>query len=132
MDLAFSDGALDAAVGLYSIIHLLRDEQKELLRRIGRWMRSGGWLLVNFAGKEIEGSVQMGWLEEEQEVKESQNAMYWSSWGPADSRRLVQEAGFRIEVEEIDVKEGRDTDFSPTTGFAFVNPPFIPYTCPSM
>ncbi|KAJ7289452.1 methyltransferase domain-containing protein [Mycena rebaudengoi] len=111
MDLAFSDGALDAVVGLYSIIHLPRKEQRELLRRIGRWVRSGGWLLVNFAGKEIESSVQMGWLEEEQEGKESQNAMYWSSWGPEESRHLVQEAGFMIEVEEIDGKEGPDTDF---------------------
>ncbi|KAF8179390.1 S-adenosyl-L-methionine-dependent methyltransferase [Mycena galopus ATCC 62051] len=111
MDLAFSDGALDAVVGLYSIIHLPREEQKELLRKIGRWVKGGGWLLVNFAGKEIEGLVQMGWLEEKQEGKESQNAMYWSSWGPAESRRFVQEAGFRIEVEEIGGKEGPDVDF---------------------
>ncbi|KAJ6568847.1 S-adenosyl-L-methionine-dependent methyltransferase [Mycena capillaripes] len=111
MDLAFSDGALDAIVGLYSIIHLPREEQGELLRRIGKWVRSGGWLLVNFAGKEIEGSVKTGWLEEQHEGKESQNAMYWSSWSPTESKRLVQEAGFRIEVEEIGAEEGPGTDF---------------------
>ncbi|KAJ7088997.1 S-adenosyl-L-methionine-dependent methyltransferase [Mycena epipterygia] len=111
MDLAFADGALDAVVGLYSIIHLPREEQRELLRRIGKWVRGGGWLLVNFAGKEIEGSVQTGWLEEQHEGNESQNSMYWSSWSPAESKRLVQEAGFRIEVEEIGGKEGPDADF---------------------
>ncbi|KAJ7047616.1 putative O-methyltransferase [Mycena alexandri] len=111
MNLALSDGALDAVVGLYSIIHLPREEQGELLRRIGKWVKGGGWFLVNFAGKEIEGAVKMGWLEEEQEGKESSNAMYWSSWSPAESKRLVQEAGFRIEVEEITAEEGPDVDF---------------------
>ncbi|KAJ6598730.1 methyltransferase [Mycena sp. CBHHK59/15] len=111
MGLAFADGELDVVVGLYSIIHLPREEQRELLRRIGKWVRGGGWLLVNFSGKEIDGSVQMGWLEEQHEGNESQNAMYWSSWSPAESKCLVQEAGFRIEVEEISGEEGPDTDF---------------------
>ncbi|KAJ6522204.1 methyltransferase [Mycena vulgaris] len=104
MDLAFSDGALDAVVGLYSLIHLPREEQRELLRRIGKWVRGGGWLLVNFAGKEIEGS-------EPHEEKESKNAMYWSSCSPAESTRLVQEAGFRIQVEGIGGKEDSDAEF---------------------
>ncbi|KAJ7662273.1 S-adenosyl-L-methionine-dependent methyltransferase [Mycena rosella] len=108
MDLAFSEDDLDAVVGLYSIIHLPREEQGEMLRRIGKWVRGGGWLLVNFSGKASEGSVQMGWLEE---GKESQNAMYWSSWSPAESRRLVQEAGFRIEVEELGGEEGPGVNF---------------------
>ncbi|KAJ7508977.1 methyltransferase [Mycena galericulata] len=111
MDLAFSEGDLDAVVGLYSIIHLPREEQGEMLRRIGKWVRGGGWLLVNFSGKAIEGSVKMGWLEKHHEGEESQNAMYWSSWSPAESRRLVQEAGFRIEVGELGGEEGPDVDF---------------------
>ncbi|KAJ6598876.1 methyltransferase [Mycena vulgaris] len=111
MDLAFSDGALDAVVGFYSLIHLPREEQRELLRRIGKWVRGGGWLLVNFSSKEIEGSVQMGWLEEQHEGKESKNAMYWSSYSPAESTRLVQEAGFRIEVQGIGGKEDSDAEF---------------------
>ncbi|KAJ7904340.1 methyltransferase domain-containing protein [Mycena olivaceomarginata] len=102
---------LDAVVGLYSILHLPREEQGELLRRVGSWVRAGGWLLVNFGGKESEGSVQMGWLESKEEGKESQNAMYWSSWSPEESKRLVEEAGFRIEVAEIGGKEGSDADF---------------------
>jgi len=65
--------------------------------------------LINFAGKEIEGSVNVGWLEEE--GKESQNAMYWSSWSTEENRRLVEEAGFRIEIAEIGGNEGPDADF---------------------
>ncbi|KAJ6453152.1 methyltransferase domain-containing protein [Mycena sanguinolenta] len=98
MDLDFDEGELDAVVGLYTIIHLPREEQGELVRRLGKWVRGGGWLLVNFAGKESEGTVEVGWLEE---GKESQNVMYWSSWSTGESRRLVEEAGFRIEIAEI-------------------------------
>jgi ubiquinone/menaquinone biosynthesis C-methylase UbiE len=109
MHLDFADGELDAVVGLYSILHLPREEQAELLRRVGKWVKPSGRLLVNFAGKEIEGSVGVGWLGEE--GKESRNAMYWSSWTPEESRRLVEEAGFRIEVAEFAGNEGPDTDF---------------------
>ncbi|KAJ7224748.1 methyltransferase domain-containing protein [Mycena haematopus] len=108
MDLTFAAGEFDAVVALYSVLHLPREEQGELLRRVGTWVRGGGWMLVNFAGKEIEGSVQMGWLEER---TDSQNAMYWNSWSPAENRRLVEEAGFRIEVAEIVGREGEDADF---------------------
>ncbi|KAJ7451066.1 methyltransferase [Mycena latifolia] len=101
MDLNFAEGELDAVVGLYSIVHLPREEQGELVRRLGKWVRGGGWLLVNFAGKENEGTVKVGWLEDPEEGKEHQNVMYWSSWSPGESRRLVEEAGFRIEIAEI-------------------------------
>jgi len=109
MDLTLSGGELDAVVGLYSILHLPRQEQAELLRRVGQWVKGGGWLLVNFAGKEIEGSIGVGWLEEE--GKESQNAMYWSSWSAEENKRLVEEAGFRIEIAEIGGNEGPGVDF---------------------
>ncbi|KAF7360051.1 S-adenosyl-L-methionine-dependent methyltransferase [Mycena venus] len=98
MDLTFAEGELDVVVGLYTVIHLPREEQGELVRRLGKWVRSGGWILLNFAGKESEGTVEIGWLEE---GKESQNVMYWSSWSTEESRRLVEEAGFRIEIAEI-------------------------------
>ncbi|KAF7345267.1 S-adenosyl-L-methionine-dependent methyltransferase [Mycena sanguinolenta] len=107
MNLTFGAGELDAVVALYSVSHLPREEQSELLRRMGTWVRSGGWLLVNFAGKEDKGSVGVGWLE----GKESQNAMYWSSWSPAESGRLVEGAGFRIETAEIRESEGENAAF---------------------
>ncbi|KAF8177043.1 S-adenosyl-L-methionine-dependent methyltransferase [Mycena galopus ATCC 62051] len=83
MDLDFTEGELDAVVGLYTVLHLPREEQGELVRRVGR---------------ESEGTVEVGWLEE---GKESRNVMYWSSWSPGESRRLVEQAGFRIEIAEI-------------------------------
>ncbi|KAF8155330.1 S-adenosyl-L-methionine-dependent methyltransferase [Mycena galopus ATCC 62051] len=95
MDLDFTEGELDAVVGLYTVLHLPREEQGELVRRVGRWVKGGGWLLLNFAGRESEGTVEVGWLEE---GKESQNVMYWSSWSPEESRRLVEQAdsGLRL------------------------------------
>ncbi|KAF8150415.1 S-adenosyl-L-methionine-dependent methyltransferase [Mycena galopus ATCC 62051] len=98
MDLNFAEGELDAVVALYTVFHLPREEQVELVRRLGKWVKGGGWLLVSFSGEESEGTVEVGWLED---GKESQHAMYWSSWSPAECTRLVEEAGFRIETAEI-------------------------------
>ncbi|KAJ6489871.1 putative O-methyltransferase [Mycena sanguinolenta] len=108
MDLTFGAGELDAVVALYSVGHLPREEQTELLRRLGTWVKSGGWLLVNFSGKEDEGSVRMGWLEG---GKDSQNAMYWSSWSPEETGRLVESAGFKLETAEIRESEGENVGF---------------------
>ncbi|KAF8150412.1 S-adenosyl-L-methionine-dependent methyltransferase [Mycena galopus ATCC 62051] len=87
MDLNFAEGELDAVVGLYTVFHLPREEQVELVRRLGKWFFGRG-----------EGTVEVGWLED---GKESQHAMYWSSWSLAESTRLVEEAGFRIETAEL-------------------------------
>ncbi|HUJ07713.1 MAG TPA: class I SAM-dependent methyltransferase [Streptosporangiaceae bacterium] len=38
--------SLDAVVSLYSLIHMPLDAQPVLLRRIGAWLRPGGWLLA--------------------------------------------------------------------------------------
>jgi SAM-dependent methyltransferase len=65
MDLKFVEGTLDAVVGFYSIIHLPRGEQTEIVGRCAKWLRKGGLLLVNFSKEEVESRVEPGWLGEE-------------------------------------------------------------------
>ncbi|MCJ1444180.1 MAG: hypothetical protein MMC23_004681 [Stictis urceolatum] len=125
--LEFEEGSLDAVVGLYSIIHLPREEQRVMLGKIGRWLREGGWLMVNFSGVESEGLVARGWLAGgkdggEGEGKEggkggggaegaggmvsgAEGDMYWSGWSPEDSKKRVEEAGMRVRVAEMDGME---------------------------
>jgi SAM-dependent methyltransferase len=45
-EVSFPASSFDAVVSLYALIHMPLDEQPRLLRRIGRWLRPGGWLLA--------------------------------------------------------------------------------------
>jgi SAM-dependent methyltransferase len=97
MDLRFADATFDAVVAFYSIIHLPRTEQTELMKRIGQWLKPGGLFLANFSEEEIESAVNPKWLDEEK------GWVYWSGWGEKGSVRMVEEAGLDVLVKEITV-----------------------------
>lgn len=94
--LSFPDASLDAVLGLYSIIHLPRTEQAELLRKISGWLKPGGYLLANFAESEIEGLVIDRWLDEKA------GWMFWSGWGPKGTVRIAEDAGLEVVVTEVE------------------------------
>jgi SAM-dependent methyltransferase len=48
MSLSFPPSTFDAVVAFYSIFHLPREEQGEMIGRIKEWLKEGGWLLCNF------------------------------------------------------------------------------------
>ncbi|KAF2643623.1 S-adenosyl-L-methionine-dependent methyltransferase [Massarina eburnea CBS 473.64] len=74
MDLSFPESSLDAVVGFYSVIHLPRAEQTELVERIAKWLKPGGLFLANFSKEESANVVNSTWLGEEK------GWMYWSGW----------------------------------------------------
>lgn len=92
--LSFPEASLDAVLGLYSIIHLPRAEQAELLAKIGRWLKPGGYLLANFAEDEMEGLVMEHWLD-------ADGWMFWSGWGQKRTLELLQQAGLDVVVGEV-------------------------------
>lgn len=92
MSLKFDEGTFDAIVALYSIIHLPREEQRLLMKRLAEWLRPGGHLLVNLATVDDAGSVEQNWLGSE---------MYWSSYDAKTNQEMVREAGFRLFEAEI-------------------------------
>lgn len=97
----FPPGSLDGVVALYSIIHLPRDEQAEMLARIGKWLKPGGILLANFSDEETEGVVMEQWLGEK-------DWMFWSGWGEGIVGKVEGE-GMEVlvralEDESVDVK----------------------------
>src|SRR3989338_1366755 len=49
MSVTFPPASFDAAVAFYTIFHLPREEHPELLRRIYRWLKPGGYLLATVA-----------------------------------------------------------------------------------
>ncbi|KAJ7242454.1 hypothetical protein C8J57DRAFT_1557711, partial [Mycena rebaudengoi] len=95
--LDFADGELDAVVGLYSIPHLPREEQAELLRRVGKWVKPSGRLLGTFTGKEIEGSVRMRWLGEEERNREMRCIGALGLRGKADASSRKPDSGLRLQ-----------------------------------
>lgn len=104
MQLSFPNGALDAVVGLYSLIHLPREEQSELLTRISSWLRPGGHMLVNFMSKSQEININPHWLAQK-------GWMFWSGWGAERTAELVKGAGFEILKAELRGDEGDATFF---------------------
>ena len=46
MSVEFPPSSFNGAVAFYSVFHLPREEHSELFRRIYRWLKPGGYLLV--------------------------------------------------------------------------------------
>ncbi|MCJ1294911.1 hypothetical protein MMC34_006470 [Xylographa carneopallida] len=51
--LDFPPATFNAVVGMYSIFHLPRAKQVEMLHKIVAWLTPGGWMLANFAAEEL-------------------------------------------------------------------------------
>jgi len=84
----FLAGSLDAALCLYSIIHVPVEEQPALLDRIGRWLRPGApFVLV--AGADAYTGIESGWLG-------SKADMYWSHADAETYAGWLEHAGFEI------------------------------------
>lgn len=92
--LDFEPATLDAVIGMYSIIHLPRAEQVEMLRKIVTWLKPGGWLLANFGAEESAGAESQNWL------GEAKGWMFWSGWGSEGTVEKVREAGLEVVVQE--------------------------------
>ncbi len=104
LTLDFTPATFDAVVGMYSIIHLPRAEQVEMLHKIVAWLKPGGWVLANFAAEEIAGREMQNWLEEEN------GWMFWSGWGSEGTPEKVREAGLEVVVQEM-VEDAVDVKF---------------------
>ncbi|KAK3186029.1 hypothetical protein K4F52_005253 [Lecanicillium sp. MT-2017a] len=96
--LEFPDDSFTAVIALYTFLHLPREEQVEMFRKIAQWLKPGGYLLCNFANEEIAGRVNDKWLHEE-------GWMYESGYGAEESARKLEEAGFEVEHQSAEGDE---------------------------
>ncbi|KAJ5174974.1 uncharacterized protein N7482_000851 [Penicillium canariense] len=97
MELEFSPGQFDAVLALYSILHLPREEQTAILRRIWGWLKPGGWLLANFAATAFASESDSSWL------GGTKGAVHWSGWGRDETRKILIDLGFELEIDEVAV-----------------------------
>ena len=84
--------SLDAVVAFYSLTHVPRDEHAALFVRIRAWLRPGGVFIASLGVEDDPGTVERGWLGVD---------MYFSQWSARVGRRLVEAAGFEIELAEV-------------------------------
>lgn len=94
MGLEFTEGSFDVVLGFYAIQHLPREEQVVMLGNVAKWLRPGGYMLINFPAEEDENVVMTGWMGPE-------GWMYRSAWGTEKYRELVKEMGLDLVLDEV-------------------------------
>jgi cyclopropane fatty-acyl-phospholipid synthase-like methyltransferase len=90
-ELELPEGSFDAVVAFYVFNHVPRDLLAPLLRRIHVWLVTRGRLLTAFGVSDMEGWTGE-WLGAQ---------TFFSSFLPEVNSRLVREAGFTIERDEV-------------------------------
>jgi cyclopropane fatty-acyl-phospholipid synthase-like methyltransferase len=92
-EVEFAAASFDAVVAAYVLNHLPPEELGPLAGRLAVWLRPGGYFLASFAT-----TGNPGWTGEWLGVE-----MYFAGLPPEENRRLVEEAGLAILVDEIEI-----------------------------
>jgi len=102
--LDFALGSFDGIAAFYSIIHVPREEQEALLRKVARWLRPGGLLVAAMGTGSTEAGYEPDWLGA---------PMYWSHFDGPTNQRLVEAAGLEIvsAQEELEDEDGAPVRF---------------------
>jgi SAM-dependent methyltransferase len=91
-ELVVAEGSLDAVVALFFFGHLPRDEQRDLITRIGHWLRPSGHLLTTFGVGDPGEEVDEDWLGA---------PMFFASLGAQAYPPLVRDAGLETIRDEV-------------------------------
>ena len=100
MSLAFAPATFDAVVMLYTLFHLPRGEQPELLARIRGWLKPDGVLLATLARTSHHGYVEDEFFG---------TSMYWSHFAETDYDPILRQAGLAV-IERRKIGHGYSTD----------------------
>jgi SAM-dependent methyltransferase len=96
-EVPFPAATFDCVVCLYMLIHVPRDQQLPLLRRIRHWLRPGGAFLATVGTR--------AWSGREDNWLDGGAPMWWDHADAATYRRWFAEAGLTVEQDEF-VPEG--------------------------
>jgi len=100
MNLTFPQTSFHAVVMLYTLFHLPRDEQPELLARIKQWLKPDGLLLASLARTSHHGYVEDDFFG---------TSMYWSHFAEADYNPILRQAGLAV-IERRKIGHGYSAD----------------------
>jgi cyclopropane fatty-acyl-phospholipid synthase-like methyltransferase len=90
-DLELPASSFDAVASFYVFNHVPRELLAPLLERIRGWLARGGWLLTTFGASDLEAWTG-DWLGA---------PTFFSGFPPEVNSRLVRDAGFAIERNEV-------------------------------
>lgn len=93
LDLKPGDYEVDGIVSFYAIFHTPRVHHAQLLTNLASFLRPEGVMLITMGVDEHEGR-ETGFHGVE---------MYWSHFGAATNRKLVEAAGLKVLLDEIDI-----------------------------
>lgn len=94
-DLKVGEYDVQAVVAMYSMFHVPRNEQENSLKIVASYLSKGGLLLLTMGDREFEGEhILYG------------EKMWSSQWGTKKNREIVERAGFKILMDEIDNSGG--------------------------
>lgn len=94
-DLQVGEYQVNAVVSFYTIFHVPREKQGELLKKAASFLPMGGMLLITMGDREFEGEhILYG------------ESMWSSQWGTAKNKELVEQAGFLILQDKIETSGG--------------------------
>lgn len=96
MSIDFPPARFDAVVAYYSIFHLPREEQPELLRRIHGWLKPGGYLLATLTSETEEAYTENDFFGA---------TMYWSNYGLDEYKTLLAQISFKL-LETVIIGHG--------------------------
>ncbi len=92
--------SFDAVTAFFSIIHVPRDEQPDLLRSIAAWLRPNGMFVATMTARGKETDYDKSWLGA---------PMFWSGYDSDTNKRMVREAG--LDIVSADETQDRDGHF---------------------
>ena len=96
MAVDFPENSFDAVAAFYSISHVPREEQPELLRRVTRWLKPDGIFLGTLGALESPGKTERDWLGV---------PMFFSHFDAPTNLTLVRAAGLDILSADIVVQD---------------------------
>lgn len=91
VELELEPASIDAVAAFYVLNHVPRDLLAPLLADVGSWLVPGGYFLAAFGTSDTEAWVG-DWLG---------TKMFFSSFPPDTTRRLLVDAGFELLLDEI-------------------------------
>lgn len=86
---------VEAVVSFYTIFHTPRETQGKTFQIIASYLKKGGMLLVTMGDREFEGTHILHGV-----------PMWSSQYGTIKNRKLIEDAGFKILTDEIDLSGG--------------------------
>lgn len=94
-DLRESEYRVDGVVSFYTIFHVPRTKQSELLKKVASFLPKGGMLLITMGDREFEGEHML-----------YGEKMWSSQYGTVKNHKIVESAGFKIIIDEMDNSGG--------------------------